>query len=193
MNTDKSSNVASALISFTRPFYRYILSLVSNVSASALIPGSLRVVIWRVNGNVIGKNALIGSDILLNGNNMVIGDLFVCGRGCFIDASGEITIGHGVHIGPRSVILSMTHGITTSIYRRRRGDNIATQTVIGNGSWICANVTILPGVNIGEGCVVSAGSVVRQDCQPNGLYGGNPAHRIKDLPTESYTPYRPIQ
>lgn len=40
---------------------------------------------------------------------------------------------------------------------------------------------LLPGVTVGKGCVVAAGAVVAADCAPNGLYGGVPARRIKDL------------
>ena len=52
---------------------------------------------------------------------------------------------------------------------------------IGDGTWICANVTILPGVKIGKGCVIAAGSVVNKDCEDNCMYGGVPAKLIKRL------------
>ncbi|MCR4913326.1 MAG: acyltransferase [Lactobacillus sp.] len=52
---------------------------------------------------------------------------------------------------------------------------------IDDGCWIGANVTILPGVHIGKGCVIGAGAVVNKDCEPNGVYVGVPAKRIKDL------------
>lgn len=52
---------------------------------------------------------------------------------------------------------------------------------VGDGCWIGTNVTILPGVNIRNGCVIGAGSLVTKDCEPNGLYVGVPAKRIKEL------------
>ncbi|WP_408003863.1 LbetaH domain-containing protein [Puerhibacterium puerhi] len=39
----------------------------------------------------------------------------------------------------------------------------------------------MPGVTIGRGCIIAAGSVVTSDCQPDGLYAGVPAARKKDL------------
>ena len=52
---------------------------------------------------------------------------------------------------------------------------------IGDGSWIGANCTILPGITIGKGCVVAAGAVVVKDCEDNCMYGGNPAKLIRQL------------
>ena len=37
------------------------------------------------------------------------------------------------------------------------------------------------GVTVGDGCVVAAGAVVREDCEPGGLYAGVPARRVKKL------------
>lgn len=53
--------------------------------------------------------------------------------------------------------------------------------VIGNGVWIGANVTILGGVNIGDGAVVAAGAVVTKDVPAKTLVGGVPAKIIKQL------------
>lgn len=50
-----------------------------------------------------------------------------------------------------------------------------------DGCWLGGNVTVLPGVTIGRGCVIAAGAVVTKSCDPNGLYAGVPARRIRDL------------
>ena len=52
-------------------------------------------------------------------------------------------------------------------------------TVIGDGVWIGMRAMILPGVTIGEGAVIAAGSVVTKDVPPYTLVGGNPARKIK--------------
>ena len=49
------------------------------------------------------------------------------------------------------------------------------------GTWIGANAIVLPGVRIGEGCVIAAGSVVVNDCEDNSLYAGVPARFIRKL------------
>ncbi|EHM32411.1 Putative acetyltransferase [Enterococcus faecium E4453] len=53
--------------------------------------------------------------------------------------------------------------------------------VIEDGSWIGANVTVIPGVTIHKGAIVAAGSVVVKDCEENALYAGVPAKKIRNL------------
>ncbi|QYR20593.1 acyltransferase [Paenibacillus sp. sptzw28] len=67
---------------------------------------------------------------------------------------------------------------------KRAGKNNGKPIIIGDGSWIGARSIILQGVTVGEGCIIAAGSLVNKDCEPNGLYAGIPAKRIKDLPVE---------
>jgi maltose O-acetyltransferase len=52
---------------------------------------------------------------------------------------------------------------------------------IGNGCWICANVVILPGVTIGDGSVIGAGSVVTKDIPAGCIAAGNPCRVIRML------------
>lgn len=56
-----------------------------------------------------------------------------------------------------------------------RGD-----TVVGNDVWFGGNVTVLPGVRIGHGAIVSTGSVVTKDVPDYAVVGGNPAAHLKD-------------
>ncbi|MBQ3590123.1 MAG: acyltransferase [Clostridia bacterium] len=59
-------------------------------------------------------------------------------------------------------------------------DIVRGKTVtIKKGAWICSKATIVPGVTIGEGAVVAAGSVVTKDVPPFSVVGGNPAKLIK--------------
>ena len=54
------------------------------------------------------------------------------------------------------------------------------KTVIGNDVWIGANVSIMAGVNIGDGCVIAAGAVVTKDIPAHSIVGGVPAKVIKN-------------
>ncbi len=58
-------------------------------------------------------------------------------------------------------------------------DLFLDNVVIGNDVWIGANAIILPGVNIGDGAVIGAGTVVTKDVPPYAIVGGNPARVIK--------------
>ena len=64
---------------------------------------------------------------------------------------------------------------------RKRVKEYAKEIVIGSNVWIGGSVTILPGVHIGDGCVIGAGSVVTKDTEPNSIYVGNPAKMLKRI------------
>ena len=64
---------------------------------------------------------------------------------------------------------------------RRAGQSITKPIVIGEGSWIGADTYILPGVTIGKGCIIGAGSLVVKDCLDNCIYIGRPARLIRKL------------
>ena len=64
---------------------------------------------------------------------------------------------------------------------RRRHLGIAKPVSIGNDVWIGGNVTILPGVNIGNNVVIAAGAVVTKDIPDNCVAGGVPARVIKEI------------
>ncbi len=99
----------------------------------------------------------------------------------------KLYIGNYVCIGAEVVILmggNNTHRMdwfscypfTDKIIEsyQQRGD-----TIIGDGAWIGMRAMIMPGVKIGEGAVIAAGSVVTKDVEPYGIVGGNPAQLIK--------------
>lgn len=63
----------------------------------------------------------------------------------------------------------------------RGGEVISMPIKIGGGCWIGARAVILPGVTVGNGCIIGAGAVVAKDCEPDGMYAGVPAKRVRDL------------
>ena len=75
--------------------------------------------------------------------------------------------------------ITSTHVIGDETMRASEG--ISKPITIGNGCWIGSNSTVLPGVNIGNGTIIAAGSVVVHDCEENSLYAGVPAKKIKQL------------
>jgi maltose O-acetyltransferase len=90
-----------------------------------------------------------------------------------------ITLGNEVRIGMRTVIITGSHEIGPSA--RRAGAATSAAVKIGDGCWIGANVTILPGVTIGPGTIVAAGAVVASNCDADALYAGVPARRVRSL------------
>ncbi|KLV31419.1 Vat family streptogramin A O-acetyltransferase [Priestia megaterium] len=53
-------------------------------------------------------------------------------------------------------------------------------TIIGNDVWIGMDTVIMPGINIGDGAIVAAKSVITKDVEPYTIVGGNPAQKIKE-------------
>jgi len=95
----------------------------------------------------------------------------------FLFASNKIIIGDDCLIAPFVYIVDSNHSI-------RKGININQQPnqteaiSIGNDVWIASNVTILKGVDIGNGAIVAANSVVNKNIGDNEIWGGSPAKKI---------------
>ncbi len=95
-----------------------------------------------------------------------------------IQGSGGLEIGNNVHIGPRLTLYTSSHN-----YRGKAlpYDNtvIKKKVVIEDNVWIGACVTILPGVTIGEGAIIAAGTVLVKDVPPLKIIGEE--HIIKEI------------
>lgn len=129
-------------------------------------------------GNVKFRGkALIEPFCRLSGDPVIlIGSNFYMNAGCHL--LGDITIGNNVQIGPKTVIWGRDHGMARDnlICVQK---HIRAPIKIGDDVWIGANVTILKGVEIENGAVIGAGSVVVRSIPAYGVAVGNPACVIK--------------
>ena len=66
-------------------------------------------------------------------------------------------------------------------YHFNCSESYVAPVIVHKYAWIAVNVTILPGVEIGEGSIVSAGSVVSKDVPPFTVVNGNPAKVVADI------------
>jgi acetyltransferase-like isoleucine patch superfamily enzyme len=116
----------------------------------------------------IGRNCKIDAFVYIE-EGVVIGD------GCkirpFVFIPTGVTIEDNVFIGPNVTF-------TNDKYPKVKGEWKFLQTRIKKGASIGANSVILPGVTIGEGALVGAGSVVTKDVPSKVVVSGNPASAI---------------
>lgn len=111
--------------------------------------------------------------------HIFMGEGSYCNANCFFDLNNDIYIGRNVSIGMHCTFITTSHDIGSSA--KRAGKTLYSPIKIGDGSWIGGCCTILPGVTIGNGVVVGAGSLITTDLEANGLYLGRPAKLIRRL------------
>lgn len=111
-----------------------------------------------------GKNITIGKNVFIN-------------SGCRFQDQGGITIGDNVLIGHNAVLVTLNHCFKPE----ERSSMHHAPIVIGKNVWIGANVTVVPGVTVGENAIIAAGAVVTKDVPANTVVGGVPAKTIKEL------------
>lgn len=97
----------------------------------------------------------------------------------FIECSGGVTIGRYFHTGRGLTIFSTNHNYENASMIPYDEVSVNKPVLIKDFVWCGSNVTIIPGVTVGEGVVIGAGSVVTKDIPDYAVVGGNPAQIIK--------------
>ncbi len=129
-----------------------------------------------------GDKVLIHSPFRCDFGNIITGENFFANFNFTILDEATVTFGDNVFIGPNVSIYTVIH------HHNHEERNIGIMKVmpvnIGNNVWIGGNVVILPGVNIGDGAIIGAGSVVNKDIPAGFVAHGNPCvvrKEIKDI------------
>lgn len=118
--------------------------------------------------------------------NLEFGRNVTVGRGVFINfgatilAQAPISLGDRVMIGPNCSLITVGHPVDDH-RRREEGWEIAKPISVGRNTWFGANVTVLPGVTIGEDCVVGANTLVTTDIPDKSLVLGSPGRVVRKL------------
>ncbi|KAJ5902578.1 Maltose/galactoside acetyltransferase [Penicillium taxi] len=117
------------------------------------------------------------------GFNVKLGQgVFVNANCTFIDTC-PITVGARTLFGPNVSLYSGTHPLDPALRNGLEGPETGLPIVIGEDCWLGGNVIVLPGVTIGKGSTVGAGSVVTKDVPPFHVVAGNPARIIRRIET----------
>ena len=116
----------------------------------------------------INNNFYLSAPTLVVGKNVGLADTFII-------AYAPIIIGNNCSFSFKNIILTSTHDFSDF------STVIAKPVIIGNNVWVTSNVTILPGVIIGDNTVIGAGSVVTNNIPSNVFAAGNPCKVIKNI------------
>ena len=129
-----------------------------------------------------GKSTVLSPFRCDYGENIFIGDnSFINFNVSMVDL-GKIKIGNGVLIGPGTGLFTAIHPIDPEI--RATGIEKGVDIILEDDVWIGGNATILPGVTIGKGSIIGAGSVVTKDIPKMTIAVGNPAKVIREITEE---------
>lgn len=121
----------------------------------------------------------ICTDKIVIGNNVVIRPTSMLFASPLADHT-QITIGNDVLIGSGVHMYVSNHEYQSiEIPIAHQGHSVVRPLIIEDDVWIGANVIILPGVTIGKGAIIGAGSVITKSVPAYTVYAGNPARLIK--------------
>lgn len=163
---------------------RFIYSCVRNC------PGEYGFILrrWALKGHFkkSGANLRIHEGFRFrNLDHVTLGDNVNLGVDCFIQAGGDVELGDYVILGPGVKIWTQNHASErTDIPIQQQGYEYKP-VKLGRDVWVGANAFIMPGAELGDGCIVSAGAVVgAKKVPPYKIMAGNPARAIGTRETE---------
>jgi putative colanic acid biosynthesis acetyltransferase WcaF len=125
-------------------------------------------------GNIDKRCSLNRKSKISHPWNLTMGYLSSIGENTWIYCLDKISIGDKCCIGNDVYLLTGSHDINKPTF-----DLITKPIVIKNNSWVATGSYILPGITIGNNCVVAAKSLVNKSVEDNSIVGGNPAKFIK--------------
>ena len=128
---------------------------------------------WMLRFKFPSTSVLYGGAELRNTHGLKIGEHTIIGHRAILDARDGIDIGNNVNLSTGVWIWTRQHDPQDPDF-----NEVGGKVVIGDYAWLSCRTTILPGVTIGEGCVVAAGAVATKDTPPWTIVAGVPARVI---------------
>lgn len=116
------------------------------------------------------------------GNHIQVGKNFFANYNCTILDVAKVTIGDNCQLAPNVAIYTAGHPVHPD--SRNSGYEYGIEVTIGDNVWVGGNTVILPGVHIGDCCVIGAGSVVTKDIPAWSIAAGNPCRVIRKITEE---------
>jgi len=130
----------------------------------------------------VGDNVFIGRDVeILGWSNLHIGNNVSIHKGCYLDATGGITIENDVSIAHATSLVSFDHTWSNTSLPIRSNACDFRAIHISNDVWVGCGARVLSGVNIASRSIVAAGAVVNKDVVTHCIVGGVPAKVIRKI------------
>ena len=133
----------------------------------------------RILGEIRGSIVVTAPFYCDYGVNISVGDNFYTNHNCTILDAAPVKFGDNVFIAPNCVFSTAGHPIDSE--QRARGLEIALPITVGSNVWFGANVSVLPGVTIGDDVVIGAGSVVNRDIPSGVVAAGCPCRVVRPI------------
>lgn len=164
------------IIIWGKVWYGFINPFISNISLIC------RYFMYSKTLKSIGINVSIHRNVTIkHPENITLGDNVSIHTLCYIDGGGGLTVGNNVSIAHNCSIITFNHSWDNRCIPIKYNQLNYSPIKIHDDVWIGAGVRIMPGVTIANRCIIGAGSVVTKDCEPNSIYAGIPAHKIRSI------------
>ena len=147
----------------------------------------------------MGENCFMQEPIYFHyGTHTTIGNNLFANFNFTVQDDAPVTIGDHCNFGPNVTLVTPIHPMLPEERKVLIAPDgtpkrlcYAKPIHIGNDCWFGANVVVCPGVTIGDGCVIGAGSVVTRDIPPMSFAAGSPCHVIHPLTEADSMRYKP--
>lgn len=155
--------------------------LIFNISTMPSV--RLRRLLYKGLGAHIGPKAVLHFRTEIRAPwRLRIGKGSIIGDNAILDAREGLTIGRNVNLSSNVSIYTLQHDHRDPYFRCPTPQERKLSVEIGDRAWLGSNVTVLPGVSIGEGAVCCAGCVVTKDVEPYAVVAGIPAKKVGERP-----------
>lgn len=167
------------MVGRSNTFPRYLVNLITKILPPTRFYG-LKASLWRAAGIEVAEGARLVSSVHVwtSGKVSIGADTFIGHEVMIVGGDASVRIGARCDIAPRVLIVTGTH--LDGGRERAAGPGVSRPVAIGDGVWIGAASTILGGVEIGDGAIVAAGSLVKDSVPPNIVVGGVPCRILRE-------------
>lgn len=178
VNAGKTVESPSEEIAFSGYLTQEALKITAQINSGYHTPEELQTLFAELTGQPVDPTlGLIPPFYTDCGKNIHIGRHVFINTGCTMQDQGGVYIGDGALIGHHATLVTLNHDLDPE----KRGNLHPAPIHIGKRAWLGANVTVLPGVSIGDGAVIAAGAVVTKDIPANTIAAGIPAKIMKPI------------